>query len=215
MVMLAVIIARRLFKFPVAEESVRMLARYLIVAILVLMYMIFSEFLTVGYSGTVPHLAVFNELLFGRFSKIFWFDAVIGLLVPLLLLGMPKSKRSTATIGLAALLVVVGVFAERLYLLLPSLMRPAAFTGAVHVLRADNAGMVTDGRGVFAWLPVVPGGNGFGLRHPAAQAPGARRASTGTRRLGLRHHHGAAPVLRGCRARSGLTSPSRAGMAVE
>ncbi len=131
MVMLSMIVGRRLFKFPVAEESVRMLARYLIVAILVLMYMIFTEFLTVGYSGTVPHLAVFNELLFGRFSKIFWFDAVVGLLIPLLLLGLPKSKRATATIGVASLLVVVGVFAERLYLLLPSLMRPAAFTGAV------------------------------------------------------------------------------------
>ncbi len=131
MVMLAVIVGRRLFKFPVAEESVRMLARYLIVAILVLMYLIFSEFLTVGYSGTVPHLAVFNELLFGRFSKIFWFDAIVGLLIPLLLLGLPNRKRSTTTIGVASLLVVVGVFAERTYLLLPSLMRPAAFTGAV------------------------------------------------------------------------------------
>jgi len=131
LVMLAVIVGRRLFNFPVAEGVVRMLARYLIVAILVLMYLIFSEFLTVGYSGTVPHLAVFNELLFGRFSRIFWFDAIVGLLIPLLLLGLPKSKRATATIGVASLLVVVGVFAERTYLLLPSLMRPAAFTGSI------------------------------------------------------------------------------------
>jgi len=129
MVMLAVIVARRLFRFPVGEDVVRMLARYLIVAILVLMYLIFSEFLTVGYSGTVPHLAVFNELLFGRFSKIFWFDAIVGLLIPLLLLGLPRSNRSIFSIGLASLLVVVGVFAERTYLLLPSLMRPNAFTG--------------------------------------------------------------------------------------
>jgi molybdopterin-containing oxidoreductase family membrane subunit len=132
LVMLAVIVGRRLFNFPVAEGVVRMLARYLVVAILVLMYLIFSEFLTVGYSGTVPHLAVFNELLFGRFSKIFWFDAVVGLLIPLLLLGLPMSKRAaTATIGVASLLVVVGVFAERTYLLLPSLMRPGAFTGSI------------------------------------------------------------------------------------
>jgi len=129
LVTLALIVARRLFRFPVAEDVVRMLARYLIVAILVLMYLIFSEFLTVGYSGTGPHLAVFDELLFGRFSRVFWFDAIVGLLIPLLLLGLPKSKRATATIGVASLLVVVGVFAERTYLLLPSLMRPNAFTG--------------------------------------------------------------------------------------
>jgi molybdopterin-containing oxidoreductase family membrane subunit len=132
MVMLAMIVGRRLFNFPVAEDSVRMLARYLVVAILVLMYLIFSEFLTVGYSGTVPHLAVFHELMSGRFSKIFWFDAIVGLVIPLLLLGLPMSKRATtATIGIASLLVVVGVFAERTYLLLPSLMRPGAFTGSI------------------------------------------------------------------------------------
>lgn len=129
-VTLGVIVGRKLFKFPVAEEVVHMLGRYLVVAILVLMYLLFSEFLTVGYSGTLSHLEVFDAVLWGRFSGIFWFDAIVGILVPLLLLTLPW-KQSVFTVGVASLLVVVGVFAERTYLLLPALMRPNSLTGAI------------------------------------------------------------------------------------
>lgn len=129
-VTLGVIVGRKLFKFPVSEAVVHMLGRYLVVAILVLMYLLFSEFLTVGYSGTLSHLEVFDEVLWGRFSGIFWFDAIVGILVPLLLLTLPWNK-SVFTVGVASLLVVVGVFAERTYLLLPALMRPNSLTGAV------------------------------------------------------------------------------------
>lgn len=124
------IIGRKLFRFPVSEEVVHMLGRYEVVAILILLYLFFSEFLTIGYSGTLSHLEVFDEILWGRFSGIFWFDAIIGLLIPLLLLTLPW-KQSVFTVGVASLLVVVGVFAERTYLLLPSLMRPNTLTGAV------------------------------------------------------------------------------------
>ncbi len=129
-VTLGVIIGRKLFRFPVAEAVVHTLGRYLVVAILVLMYLFFSEFLTVGYSGTLSHLEVFDEVLWGRFSGIFWFDAIVGILIPLLLLTLPW-RQSVFTVGVASLLVVVGVFAERTYLLLPTLMRPNSLTGAV------------------------------------------------------------------------------------
>ncbi|HYB89872.1 MAG TPA: NrfD/PsrC family molybdoenzyme membrane anchor subunit [Candidatus Binataceae bacterium] len=128
-VTLAVIVARRLFAFQVSEEVIQTFGRYLVVAILILMYLFFSEFLTVGYSGSLSHIEVFDEILFGRFSGIFWFDAIIGILIPLLLLTLPWNK-SMFTVGVASALVVIGVFAERTYLLLPSLMRPNSLTGS-------------------------------------------------------------------------------------
>jgi len=128
-VTLAVILARRLFAFQVSEQVIQTFGRYLVVAILILMYLFFSEFLTVGYSGSLSHIEVFDEILFGRFSGIFWFDAIIGILIPLLLLTLPWNK-SMFTVGVASALVVIGVFAERTYLLLPSLMRPNSLTGS-------------------------------------------------------------------------------------
>jgi molybdopterin-containing oxidoreductase family membrane subunit len=126
-VILAVIVGRRLFALTVEDEVIQTLARYLLFLIPVLMYLLFSEFLTVGYSGTPTHLEVFEEVLWGRFSRIFWFDVVVGILIPLVLLGLPWTRTVTG-IGVASFLVVVGVFAERTYVLLPSLMRSGQFT---------------------------------------------------------------------------------------
>jgi len=125
-VILAVIVGRRLFAISVEEEVIQSLARYLLFLIPILMYLLFSEFLTVGYSGTPTHLQVFEEILWGGFSRIFWFDVVVGTFIPLMLLGLPWTRTVTG-IAVASFLVVVGVFAERTYVLLPSLMRAAPF----------------------------------------------------------------------------------------
>ncbi len=130
-VLLAVIVGRRLFKLEVEQAVVLALARYLLALVPVLAYLLFSEFLTVGYSGTPTHLQVFHEILFGRFARIFWFDIVVGVVVPVVLLALPWTRSSTRAIALACGLVIVGVFAERTYVLLPSLMRPALEPGAV------------------------------------------------------------------------------------
>ncbi|MFQ5803272.1 MAG: NrfD/PsrC family molybdoenzyme membrane anchor subunit [Candidatus Methylomirabilales bacterium] len=127
-VILAAILGRYLFALTVEEEVIQTLGRYLLFLIPVLMYLLFSEFLTVGYSGTPTHLQVFDEVLWGRFSRIFWFDVMVGVLIPLLLLGLPWTRTVTG-IAVASFLVVVGVFAERTYVLLPSLMRSAPFQG--------------------------------------------------------------------------------------
>ena len=129
-VILAVLVSRRFFKLEVADDVVQSLAGYLLALIPVLLYLLFSEFLTVGYSGTPAHLQVFHEILFGRFARIFWFDIVVGVLIPLALLALPWT-RTPRGIALACLLVIVGVFAERTYVLLPSLMRQALIPGLV------------------------------------------------------------------------------------
>jgi molybdopterin-containing oxidoreductase family membrane subunit len=131
-VILAVIAGRKLFRLEVADEVIQSLARYLLFLIPILMYLLFSEFLTIGYSGSPAHLEVFREVLGGRFSTIFWFDVIVGTVLPLVILGLPWTRNVTG-VGLASLMIVVGVFAERTYLLLPSLMRPAPFLpGGVH-----------------------------------------------------------------------------------
>ena len=128
---LNVLLARWMFKIKIDDSVVIQLGKYLFLLIPVLMYFLFSEYLTVGYSGTVSHVAVLDELLKGRFSGIFWFDVIVGLLIPLVLLGLPWT-RTPLWIGLSSFMVVIGVFTERLYILLPSLMTPNLPVSAIY-----------------------------------------------------------------------------------
>ncbi|TAJ98387.1 hypothetical protein EPO44_11685 [bacterium] len=121
-VIIAVWAAKKLFRVPIVDRIIVQLGTYLFLSIPVLAYLLFTEFLTVGYSGSPTHLAVLEEILWGRFSKIFWFDTIVGILIPFMLLGLPWT-RTPSWIVVASLLVIVGVFAERTYVLLPSLMR--------------------------------------------------------------------------------------------
>ncbi|MBI2985931.1 MAG: polysulfide reductase NrfD [Deltaproteobacteria bacterium] len=121
-VIVAVWAARKLFKLPIGDKIIFQLGTFLFLSIPVLAYLLFTEFLTVGYSGSPTHLAVLEEILWGRFARIFWFDTIVGILIPFVLLGLPWT-RTPSWIVVASLLVIVGVFAERTYLLLPSLMR--------------------------------------------------------------------------------------------
>ncbi|MBI4454400.1 MAG: polysulfide reductase NrfD [Acidobacteria bacterium] len=113
--------ARRFFGLPIPREVIENLGRYLFLLLPLLIYFLFSEFLTVSYTGGLSHQRVMQEIIWGRFSKFFWFDMVVGILAPFFLLGL--FKRSAWAIQTASLLAVVGVLAERVNILLPSLMR--------------------------------------------------------------------------------------------
>ncbi len=121
-VIVAVWAGRRLFKIHIEDKIIFQLGTFLFLSIPVLAYLLFTEFLTVGYSGSPTHIQVLEEILWGRFARIFWFDTIVGILIPFVLLGLPWT-RTPGWIVVASLLVIVGVFAERTYLLLPSLMR--------------------------------------------------------------------------------------------
>ena len=121
-VIVAVWAARKLFKLPIGDKIILQLGTFLFLSIPVLAYLLFTEFLTVGYSGSPSHIQVLEEILWGRFARIFWFDTIVGILIPFVLLGLPWT-RTPSWIVVASLLVITGVFAERTYLLLPSLMR--------------------------------------------------------------------------------------------
>jgi molybdopterin-containing oxidoreductase family membrane subunit len=121
-VIVAVWAGRRLFQVDIADRIIIQLGTFLFLSIPVLAYLLFTEFLTVGYSGSPTHVQVLEEILWGRFSGIFWFDTIVGIFIPFVLLALPWT-RTPSWIVVSSLLVIVGVFAERTYVLLPSLMR--------------------------------------------------------------------------------------------
>ena len=132
-VTLAAIAARKVFSMPVSDDALRTLGSLLAVSIPLLSYLLLSEFLTVGLSGSPRETGILQDLLWGRFAPIFWFDAVVGLFLPLLVLALP-GRWTVQRIGAASTMVLIGVLAERAYLVLPSLLRVTGFapTGRYH-----------------------------------------------------------------------------------
>ena len=121
LVILAAVLSRRFFRLEAAipAQAILDLGRLLAVLIPLLGYFLFAEFLTVVYAGIPVPRAFFAEMMLGRYAPIFWFDLVMGLVVPFLILVY---FRTLAGVGVASLLVVLGVLAERTNIVLPPLL---------------------------------------------------------------------------------------------
>ena len=130
--------AKGLFETP--KELFSSLAGLLCTCTAVDFYFIFCEVLTTAYNGTAAGNAVIDTLLFGGTAPFFWFEIICGLVVPFAILVFAKNRQNMKMVGLASILVVLGVFCKRCWLM---------FTG-------------------FA-TPNIVGGNGITLGTSAAQ----------------------------------------------
>jgi len=86
LVIVAAEAGRRLFQANVPESTVVQLGRLLALAIPLLGYFLFSELLTVMYARETSPAAFFEELIHGDYAYFFWFDLIVGLIAPLLIL---------------------------------------------------------------------------------------------------------------------------------
>ncbi|MBI2370135.1 MAG: polysulfide reductase NrfD [Deltaproteobacteria bacterium] len=105
MVIVALVVARRFLRVAVQDDVIHDLGRVLVLAIPVLGYFLFAEMLTVLYAGEPAPLSVFQEMMFGRYAPIFWFNLMLGLLLPILLLWRPP-RWAVATVGIPAVLLL-------------------------------------------------------------------------------------------------------------
>jgi Ni/Fe-hydrogenase subunit HybB-like protein len=106
----------------VKKDIVRSLGRMLVVFIVILFMLILVDKLTHLY---VPHREATLFMLAGRFSWIFWV-LQIGLVViaPLAILVYPRLGKNVRAVFVASVLVVVGIFFERYYLVIPGAAYP-------------------------------------------------------------------------------------------
>ncbi len=86
-------------------------------------YFTFSEYLT-GYYGHEPNeMRVFLYKFIGEFSPFFWLMVVCNFLIPLVILANPKTRKIPGIL-IASICVVVGMWLERLIIVVPSLANP-------------------------------------------------------------------------------------------
>jgi len=121
LVILATVFSRLFLGLKIREEVIQDLGRILFFSIPVLGYFLFVEMLTSTYVREPAGLHVFQEMMFGRYAVLFWFDLLAGLIIPFIILLFPRTRTVTG-VGFAAFLVVVGVLAERWNIVIPPLL---------------------------------------------------------------------------------------------
>jgi molybdopterin-containing oxidoreductase family membrane subunit len=120
LIILVLLVSFRFTKRELAPELIFGLSRLLFVFVIVVLYFLLVENLARLYSQKDEEAVRF--LLFGSgYSLLFWGGLIVcGSLIPLLLL----LKKSICAVSFASFLVLVGVFCERLLIVLPGQVLP-------------------------------------------------------------------------------------------
>jgi molybdopterin-containing oxidoreductase family membrane subunit len=123
LVIMAALFFRWRYGFKEIDDAlVRDLGKNLLYVLPIVAYLLLAEFITVAYAREGVRTNVMNSIVFGDYAPVFWFDMVVGILLPIAILvfAVFRSARPSPPVGLAALFATVGVFAERIDLVLPS-----------------------------------------------------------------------------------------------
>jgi Ni/Fe-hydrogenase subunit HybB-like protein len=106
------------------EVHLQQLSRLLLIMALLWFYFTFSEYLTGYYGGERAELTIILYKAVGRYKWLFWTMVVSNFLAPVIILGI-KRLRTTTGIFIVSMGVLVGMWLERLIIVVPTLENPA------------------------------------------------------------------------------------------
>ncbi len=86
-------------------------------------YFTFSEYLTAYYGHEPNEMRVISYKFTGAISPYFWLMGVCNFLIPLAILANPKTRKIPGIL-IASIAVVIGMWLERLIIVVPSLANP-------------------------------------------------------------------------------------------
>lgn len=125
LVALLALAARRWGGLALPAATFRWLRGLIVVTLLVDLFFVGSEYVTVLWGNVPADRSALNLVLpGGAWSWTFYLEWIVGGLVPLVLLLVPTLRRSPAMLGLAAALVLVGVYAFRIELVVVGFINP-------------------------------------------------------------------------------------------
>lgn len=115
-------------------------------------FFIFCEVLTMAYPGAAG-AETLALLTTGPTAPFFWFEIICGLVIPFCILVFAKNRQSAVLINVACVLIVVGVFCKRVWLLFTAFIVPNVRERRHH-LRLERGG-ARDGHGVVRGAELV------------------------------------------------------------
>lgn len=110
-------------RFKTDKNLMASLAGLLATCIAVDAFFIGCEAITMAYPGA-GGAEVLSIMATGATAPFFWFEIIGGLVVPFCILVFAKNRENTALVVTASVLVVLGVFCKRVWLLLTAFVLP-------------------------------------------------------------------------------------------
>jgi Ni/Fe-hydrogenase subunit HybB-like protein len=130
-VVLSMYILRRVFHLEDYIEPIhfRNLGLLLLAFCMIYLYFNINEYLTTGYKVEGPEKELLHGLFFGSFSTLFWTVQSAVVFIPMIMmmavLGLKRLHRFTPPVlAVASFLVVVGAWAKRYLIIIPTLSTP-------------------------------------------------------------------------------------------
>jgi len=123
--LIVMIIFRKAFRLEAYLKVIHLqyLSMLLLIMSIIWFYFTFSEYLT-GVFGNEPHeMEIIMYKFTGPFAIFFWSMVVCNFVIPMVLLSFKKFK-TIAGILIASIAVVIGMWLERLIIVVPSLANP-------------------------------------------------------------------------------------------
>ncbi len=107
----------------ITEKHFRYLGFLMLALAVIYAYFTLAEYLTVSYKLEPGDRALLGALMLGEFALPFWAFAIGGVVVPILIVALPRT-RTIPLIVLASVLVNVGMWLKRFVIVVPSLEVP-------------------------------------------------------------------------------------------
>lgn len=125
LVTLLALAAERWGRFTLPVQTRRWLRGFIAVALIVDLFFVGCDYITVLW-GNVPADRSALDLVLpgGPFAWTFWVEWIAGGLVPLAFLLVPRLRRVPGSLGIAAVLAVIGVYAFRIELVVIAFINP-------------------------------------------------------------------------------------------
>jgi len=123
--MMVMITLRRVFHLERYLKQIHFdhLSKLLLVMSLLWFYFTFSEYLTAFFGNEPSEMRVFYYKFTGPYAPYFWGMVVCNFLIPVVILSF-RRLRTIPGIFIASLAVVIGMWLERLNIVVPSLANP-------------------------------------------------------------------------------------------
>ncbi len=149
--LMVMIILRRVFHLEryLKEIHFSHLAKLLLIMSLLWFYFTFSEYLTAFFGNEPSEMRVFFYKLTGPYALPFWGMVACNFLIPVAILSFRRTRRVPG-IFIASTAVVVGMWLERLNIVVPSLANPRlALPSGFYVPSLVEWGMFAGGIATF------------------------------------------------------------------
>jgi Ni/Fe-hydrogenase subunit HybB-like protein len=121
-VTLVVAAFRKAYKLEnfIGQKQFRYLGLLMVTLGVAYLYFTFAEYLTEGYTQYLATVPFLRSLLIDGYAPLFWPFVILGVIVPVLLVAIPKT-RNVNGVTIASALVVAGMWVKRFIIIVPPL----------------------------------------------------------------------------------------------